>query len=165
MADRAVKLLTFMCNWCSYGGADAAGGKRLEHPAGVRFMRVMCSGRIDPQLVIEAFRAGADGVLVLGCHPGDCHYKEGNYRARNRVELLRPMLAQFGIASERLSIEWVGAAEGDRFQEVVNAAYATITALGPLELGPTNSRARASASAPALELELSTDGSREETPQ
>jgi F420-non-reducing hydrogenase iron-sulfur subunit len=127
-------LLTFVCNWCSYGGADNAGGKRLEHPAGVRIMRVMCSGRVDPQLVLEAFRAGADGVLVLGCHPGDCHYKEGNYRARNRVALLRSMLLQYGIEGERLGVEWVGAAEGDRFQQVVTDAYERVAALGPLVL-------------------------------
>ncbi len=140
MTEPAVKLLTFMCNWCSYGGADAAGGKRLAHPAGVRFVRVMCSGRVDPQLVLEALRAGADGVLVLGCHPGDCHYKEGNYRARNRMALLRPLLAQFGISADRVTIDWVGAAEGDRFQEVVTAAYRRIEALGPLRLAAAPDR-------------------------
>jgi len=129
-----VKLLTFVCNWCSYGGADNAGGKRLEHPAGVRLVRVMCSGRVDPQLLLETFRAGADGILILGCHPGDCHYKEGNYRARNRVTVLRTMLRQYGIDGERLSIEWVGAAEGDRFQKVVCETYQRIAALGPLAL-------------------------------
>ena len=136
MTEPTVKLLTFVCNWCSYGGADAAGGKLLAHPAGVRLVRVMCSGRIDPQLVIEALRAGADGVLILGCHPGDCHYKEGNYRARNRVALLRPLLAQFGIDPARVAIEWIGAAEGDRFQEVVTATYRRIAGLGPLRLAP-----------------------------
>ncbi len=134
MSSSDVKLLTFACNWCSYGGADNAGGKRLEHPAGVRMMRVMCSGRVDPQLVLEAFRSGADGVLILGCHPGDCHYKEGNYRARNRLSLLRSMLRQYGIDGARLGIEWVGAAEGDRFQKIVTETYERVAALGPLRL-------------------------------
>jgi coenzyme F420-reducing hydrogenase delta subunit len=148
MTEPAVKLLTFLCNWCSYGGADAAGGKRLPHPAGVRLVRVMCSGRIDPQLVVEALRGGADGVLILGCHPGDCHYKEGNYRARNRIALLRPLLDQLGIDPARVTIDWIGAAEGDRFQQVVTAAYQRIAALGPLRLAPhADARARRGGSA------------------
>ena len=97
MPSHSPKVLAFVCNWCSYGGADAAGGQRLEQPAGLRLVRVMCTGRIDPRHVLEAFRAGADGVLILGCHPGDCQYKEGNYRARNRVTLLRRMLPQMGV--------------------------------------------------------------------
>jgi F420-non-reducing hydrogenase iron-sulfur subunit len=94
----------------------------------------MCSGRVDPQALLEAFGGGADGILVLGCHPGDCHYKEGNYRARNRVTLLSRMLPQLGISAQRLHIDWVGAGEGERFREVVNDMYRTIEELGPLEM-------------------------------
>ena len=133
MADN-VKLLTFVCNWCSYGGADQAGSLKLETPADVRLLRVMCSGRVDPQMVLEAFRKGADGVLILGCHPGDCHYKEGNYRARNRITLLRQMLPQYGIPEDRVRLDWVAASEGQRFHDIVNETYETISTLGPLEL-------------------------------
>jgi F420-non-reducing hydrogenase iron-sulfur subunit len=129
-----VKLLTFVCNWCSYGGADTAGGLKLECPPGVRLVRVMCSGRVDAQMVLEGFRSGADGVLVLGCHPGDCHYKEGNYTAQKRALLLAQMLEQFGIERERFRIDWVSAGEGEKFARVVNTMYNDIVRLGPLAL-------------------------------
>ena len=137
------KIVGFLCNWCSYAGADLAGTSRTSYPQNVRIIRVPCSGRVDPLFVLKAFQDGADGVMVLGCHPGDCHYKEGNYRARNRMALLRPMLAQFGISADRVTIDWVGAAEGDRFQEVVTAAYRRIEALGPLRLAPAPDREEA----------------------
>ncbi len=129
-----LKVLTFVCNWCSYGGADHAGGLKLEYPAGIRLVRVMCSGRVDPQMIVKAFRKGADGVLVLGCHPGDCHYKEGNYVAQNRAALLAPMLQQFGIEEERFRLDWVSAGEGERFCKVVCEIYEAVTKLGPLKL-------------------------------
>jgi F420-non-reducing hydrogenase iron-sulfur subunit len=127
------KLLVFVCNWCSYGGADQAGGLKLEYPSGVRLVKVMCSGRVDPQMVLEAFLNSADGVLILGCHPGDCHYKEGNYNALKRAALLAPLLEQYGIEAERFRIDWVSAGEGERFSEVVTEMFATVSALGKLE--------------------------------
>lgn len=127
------KLLVFVCNWCSYGGADQAGGMKLEYPSGVRLVKVMCSGRVDPQMVLEAFLNSADGVLILGCHPGDCHYKEGNYNALKRAALLAPLLEQYGIEAERFRIDWVSAGEGERFSEVVTEMFATVSALGKLE--------------------------------
>lgn len=136
MAD--VKLLTFVCNWCSYGGADQAGGLKVAYPAGVRLVKVMCSGRVDPQMILKGFREGADGVLVLGCHPGDCHYKSGNYSAQKRMLLLEPMLGQFGIEQERFQLNWVSAGEGERFGKVVNEMYAKVASLGPLHLTPRN---------------------------
>lgn len=132
MSTREPRLLAFVCNWCSYAAADSAGRSRLEHPAGVRLVRVMCSGRVEPAHVIAAFEAGADGVLVVGCHPGDCHYKEGNFRARNRMALLGRMLPQLGVDPARVRIDWAGAAEGERFQTIVREAYAAIASLGPL---------------------------------
>jgi len=129
-----VKVLTFVCNWCSYGGADLAGGLKLDVPSGVRLVKVMCSGRVDPQMVLHAFRSGADGVLILGCHPGDCHYKAGNYYAARRAALLAPMLEQFGIEPERFRIDWVSAGEGERFAQVTTEMYEAVSALGSLHL-------------------------------
>ncbi len=129
-----IKVLTFVCNWCSYAGADKAGGLKLAYPSGIRLVKVMCSGRVDPQWVVKAFREGADGVLILGCHPGDCHYKDGNYAAQNRAALLAPMLRQFGIEKERFRLDWVSAGEGERFSRVVTEMYDAVAALGPLEL-------------------------------
>lgn len=115
------KLLVFVCHWCSLGAADQAGGLKLASPVGLRIVRVMCSGRIEPKHILDAYNAGADGVLVLGCHPGDCHYKEGNFRARNRVALLSQLLRQLGVDPSRLHIDWVGAGEGERFSRIVHA--------------------------------------------
>lgn len=128
------RVLVFVCNFCSYGGADKAGGLRLDYPAGARLVRVMCSGRVDPQLVLQGFRAGADGVLILGCHPGDCHFKEGNYHAARRAALLALVLAQLGIERERFGIDWVSAGEGERFQKVVAEFYGKVAALPRLRL-------------------------------
>lgn len=129
-----VKLLTFVCNWCSYAGADQAGGMKIAYPSGVRLVKVMCSGRVDPQMILKGFRRGADGVLVLGCHPGDCHYKTGNYSAQKRLLLLEPMLKQFGIEKERFQLNWVSAGEGERFGKLVNEMYQKVSTLGPLEM-------------------------------
>ncbi len=127
------KVLVFVCNWCSYGGADQAGGLKLEYPPGVRLVKVMCSGRVDPQMVLDAFSFGADGALILGCHPGDCHYREGNYSALKRAKLLAPMLEQYGIHPDRFRIDWVSAGEGERFSRVVTEMVEAVAALEPLE--------------------------------
>jgi F420-non-reducing hydrogenase iron-sulfur subunit len=130
MADE--RILAFLCNWCSYGGADLAGGMRLDVPDCVRVVRVMCSGRVDAQMVLEAFRDGADGVLILGCHPGDCHYRTGNLNARNRAHLLAQLLEQLGIARERFRIDWVSAGEGERFARIVGEMTEAVGRLSPL---------------------------------
>jgi F420-non-reducing hydrogenase iron-sulfur subunit len=126
------RIVGFLCNWCSYAGADLAGTSRIKYPPNVRPIRVMCSGRVDPLFVLKAFREGADGVLICGCHPGDCHYLEGNYKTMRRVPLLRKLLEQFGIEPERLRLEWVSAAEGDVFAKVVEDMVEKVRALGPL---------------------------------
>jgi F420-non-reducing hydrogenase iron-sulfur subunit len=126
------KIVAFLCNWCSYAGADKAGAAQLEVASNVRIIRVMCSGRVDPQFVLEAFRKGADGVLVLACHPGDCHYQEGNYRATQRHRLLLPLLRQFGIADERCRFDYVSAGEGEKFARVVREMAEELRAIGPL---------------------------------
>jgi F420-non-reducing hydrogenase iron-sulfur subunit len=128
------KIVSFLCNWCSYEGADKAGGARLNYPANIRIIRVMCSGRVDPELVIQALKEGASGVLILGCHPGDCHYKAGNYKALRRAHLLKKTLKQLGIEEERVRLDWVAAGEGERFAKVANEMTETIKNLGPLDL-------------------------------
>ncbi|MCX7911921.1 MAG: hydrogenase iron-sulfur subunit [Dehalococcoidales bacterium] len=128
------KILGVLCNWCSYAGADLAGTSRMKYAPNIRVVRVMCSGRVEPAFILKAFREGADGVLVCGCHPGECHYLEGNYKAARRIPLLRKMLPQFGIEEERLRLDWVSASEGDRFVRVVNEMTETVRRLGPLKL-------------------------------
>ena len=125
------KIIGFLCNWCSYAGADLAGTSRISYPANIRVIRVPCSGRVDPLLVLKSFQRGADGVLVAGCHPGDCHYSEGNYYARRRFALLRPFLDYLGIERERLHIEWVSASEGKRFSQLISSFTEELTRLGP----------------------------------
>jgi F420-non-reducing hydrogenase iron-sulfur subunit len=125
------KLVAFLCNWCSYTGADLAGTSRTKYSESVRIIRVMCSGRIDPTFVLKAFREGADGVLISGCHPGDCHYHEGNYKALRRYHLLTPYLEQMGIEPERIRLEWVSASEGNRFAEIVDEMTENLRKLGP----------------------------------
>jgi F420-non-reducing hydrogenase iron-sulfur subunit len=126
-------ILGFACNWCTYAGADLAGTSRIQYPPNLRMIRVMCSGRVDPTFVLKAFASGVDGVLIGGCHPGDCHYMEGNYKARRRIHLLRKMLNDFGIEPERVRLEWVSASEGARFAEVVADFTKTVKELGPLK--------------------------------
>ncbi len=128
------KIIGFLCNWCSYTGADLAGTARLKYPPNILGIRVMCSGRVDPGFVLDAFQKGADGVLICGCHPGDCHYVEGNYKCMRRVPLTLKVLEEMGIDRRRLRLEWVSASEGVRFQEVVGEFTEQIRALGPLEL-------------------------------
>jgi F420-non-reducing hydrogenase iron-sulfur subunit len=131
MTDFEPKIVAFLCNWCSYRGADLAGTSRIKCAANVRAIRVMCSGRVEPAFVLRAFELGADGVLVLGCHPGDCHYAEGNYKALRRMELLRRTLIQLGIEEDRFRLDWVSASEGDKFSHIVNEITEKIRALGP----------------------------------
>jgi F420-non-reducing hydrogenase iron-sulfur subunit len=128
------RIVGFLCNWCSYGGADAAGTARLHYPPNLRIVRVMCSGRVSPELVVRAFREGADGVLVLGCHIGDCHYQEGNHRTAKRMPILQQLLGYFGINPRRLRLDWVSSAESQRFAQVVTEFTENIRALGPSEL-------------------------------
>jgi F420-non-reducing hydrogenase iron-sulfur subunit len=125
-------IVGFLCNWCAYEGADAAGRARKTYPANLRVIRVLCSGRTDPQFVIEAFKEGADGVLILGCHPGECHYKEGNFQTLKRYTLLKKMLVQFGVEADRLRLDWVSASEQEKFVEVVSDMVEKVRKLGPL---------------------------------
>jgi len=134
MSDWQPTIVAFVCNWCSYAGADKAGGQRLEYAAGVKLVRVMCSGRVDPQLVLGALRRGADGVMVLGCHPGDCHYRSGNLKAMRRFRLLERMVEQLGVDRRRLRLDWVAAGEAERFARLANEMSAAVAALGPLSL-------------------------------
>ena len=126
------KIIGFLCNWCSYAGADLAGISRLQYPPNLRIVRLMCSGRVDPIFVIHAFERGLDGVLVLGCHPGDCHYMTGNYQAERKVKALRILLPRIGVDPRRLRLDWVSAAEGGRFAEVVTEFTRTVKQVGPL---------------------------------
>lgn len=126
-----VKVLGIVCNWCSYAGADGAGTARLKQPLNLRLVRVPCTGRIDPLFAIKAFEKGADGVLISGCHPGDCHYSEGNYYARRKFELLDRMLPFLGVEPERFKYTWVSASEGGRWQQVVTEFVNQVKALGP----------------------------------
>ncbi len=132
--DFEPKILGFACNWCTYAGADLAGVSRFQYPPNIRMIRVMCSGRVEPLFILKAFAIGADGVLVGGCHPGDCHYMKGNYKARRRIELTKRLLGQFGIEPERLRLEWISASEGKRFAEVVTDFTKEIKELGPSPL-------------------------------
>jgi F420-non-reducing hydrogenase iron-sulfur subunit len=127
------KIVAFLCNWCAYAGADKAGTAQTPFAANVREIRVMCSGRVDPQFILSAFQGGADGVLILGCHPGDCHYKEQNYRAVQRHRIVLVLLQQLGIAAERCRFDYVSAAEGERFAKLITAMTEKIRELGPLK--------------------------------
>lgn len=124
-------IVAFFCNWCTYLAADLAGTSRMKYAPNVRVIRLMCSGRIDPQFVFEAFAKGADGVLLGGCHPGDCHYQEGNYKALRRYRLTRRVLKAMGIEEDRFRLEWISASEADRLRDVVNDMVAKLKALGP----------------------------------
>jgi len=132
-AAREVKIIGIVCNWCSYAGADTAGVGRFRQPVNLRLLRVPCTGRIDPLFALKAFEKGADGVLISGCHPGDCHYSEGNYYARRKFELLERMVHYLGIPKERFKWTWVSASEGQRWQKVVTEFVHGVQALGPRE--------------------------------
>ena len=125
------KIVAFLCNWCSYAGADLAGVSRLQMPPNFRVIRVMCSSRVDPLFVTKAFLGGADGVIITGCHPGDCHYLKGNYYARRRFALLKKIFEELGLEAERLRLSWVSASEGPRFAEVITEFTEKIKTLGP----------------------------------
>jgi F420-non-reducing hydrogenase iron-sulfur subunit len=128
------KIIGFLCNWCSYAGADKAGASQIAYPPNVRVIRVMCTGRVDPQFVLKAYEQGADGVIILGCHPGDCHYKEQNYRMIQRHAILLRILSEFGIREERCRLNFVSAGEGERFAEIIKGFVEGIKELGPLTL-------------------------------
>jgi len=134
MADFEPKIVAFCCNWCSYAGADGAGVARLQMPTNFRIIRTMCSARVDPEFILRALSKGADGVIILGCHPADCHYIGGNYRARRRIALLRMVLEQYGFDPKRLKLEWVSASEGEKFQKTMTDFVDTIKAIGPTPL-------------------------------
>jgi F420-non-reducing hydrogenase iron-sulfur subunit len=131
------RIAAFFCNWCTYTAADLAGVSRLKYAPNVRIIRLMCSGRVDPQFILEAFAKGADGVLIGGCHPGDCHYAEGNYKALRRFQMLTRLAAQMGINPQRLRLEWISASEGDKVRSVINDMVDQVRALGPLNLQRT----------------------------
>jgi coenzyme F420-reducing hydrogenase delta subunit len=133
---REPKVVAFLCNWCSYAGADKAGMNQLPVPHELSVIRVMCSGRVEPTLVLEALRQGADGVMVLACHPGDCHYKEGNLRAFCRAELLAPLLGQLGVDPARFQFGYVSAAEAEKFAQMTTEFVQRIRALRPRSSGP-----------------------------
>jgi len=128
------RIVGFLCNWCTYTGADLAGTARVKYSPNIRSIRVMCSGRVDPVFVIKALFEGADGVLIGGCHPGDCHYQEGNYKALRRYLLLKRILPEYGIEAGRVRLEWVSASEGERFGHVVDEFTEEIRKLGPLKV-------------------------------
>ncbi|NLT39758.1 MAG: hydrogenase iron-sulfur subunit [Clostridiales bacterium] len=129
------RIVTFLCNWCSYAGADLAGTSRLQYPPSIRVIRVPCSGRINPQYIIKAIADGADGVLVSGCHPGDCHYLAGNMYARRRFAVLKRLLTLAGINSDRVHFTWVSASEAESFVRAVKEVTEKVRALGPNDLG------------------------------
>jgi len=131
------KIIGFFCNWCSYEGADAAGRARLSCPVNLRVVRVMCSGRTDPRFILEAIKEGADGVLVLGCPPGSCHYKEGNFQTLKRITLLKRMLVHFGIEADRVKLDWISAGEAEKYVDVVTRMVEKVRKLGPLARSET----------------------------
>ncbi|TYO95397.1 hydrogenase iron-sulfur subunit [Desulfallas thermosapovorans] len=134
------KIIGFLCNWCSYAGADLAGVSRLQYPANLRVVRVMCSGRVDPTFVFKALDGGADGVLIAGCHPGDCHYSDGNYNTMKRYPLMLQVLEQMGVDKRRVRLEWISAAEGPQFASIVNEFTEQIRQLGPFKKGERTER-------------------------
>ena len=126
-------IVAFVCNWCTYTAADLAGTSRLVQSPNVRLIRMMCTGMVDPKYVIKALLSGADAVLVSGCHPGDCHYINGNYKARRRIKLVKEILTQFGIDERRLKLTWIGASDGIEFADTINELVNDIKELGPCE--------------------------------
>jgi len=133
MSENDPKIVGLCCNWCCYGGADTAGTARMQYPPNIRILRVMCSGRINPSMVLKAFKEGADGVFVGGCHMGDCHYDAGNYKWNRRAHLIKDLLPEFGIDPDRFRFEWISASEGEKFQKTMEEFTATIKSAGPLK--------------------------------
>ncbi len=134
MSDQEPVIVAFVCNWCTFTAADLAGTSRYKYPPNVRLIRMMCSGMVDPKFVLKAFFEGADAVLIGGCHPGDCHYINGNYKARRRVALIKEILSLYGIEEDRLWLRWIGASEGNVFAETVREMTEKVKSLGPTEL-------------------------------
>ena len=126
-------ILAFLCNWCSYAGADLAGTSRIQYSSNVKIIRVMCSGRVNPVFIINALQNGIDGVLIGGCHPGECHYDTGNYLARRRITILKKLLEYIGIDPRRVQLTWVSASEGNKFADVINEFTADIKKIGPIK--------------------------------
>ena len=131
MKDFEPNIIGFLCNWCSYAGADLAGTSRIKYPPNIKSIRVMCSGRVDPVFILEALKKGADGVLVAGCHPGDCHYQSGNYKTNRRIMLLKKLLDNMGVEPERVRFEYISASEGQKFAQVVTDFVDELKKLGP----------------------------------
>jgi len=131
MTDFEPKIVAFLCNWCTYTGADLAGTSRLQYPANVRVIRMMCSGAIDPVYVMKPLLEGADGVLIGGCHPGDCHYQTGNYKERRRIAILKATLKQVGLDEDRVWLRWISASEGKLFADTISEMVAHLKAKGP----------------------------------
>lgn len=131
MAEFEPKIMAFLCNWCSYAGADLAGVSRIQYPTNTRVIRVPCSGRVDPMFILKCLQDGYDGVLVSGCHPGDCHYISGNYVARRKFAILKVMLEFIGIEPDRVQFSWVSAGEGEKFSKVISHVTETVRKLGP----------------------------------
>lgn len=131
MSDFEPSVVAFLCNWCSYAGADLAGTSRLKYPSNVRSIRVMCSGRVDPVFIMDALKEGIDGVLVAGCHPGDCHYQSGNYKTNRKIRLLKRLLSDLNIEPERVRFEYISASEGQKFANVVTEFVTTLKEIGP----------------------------------
>lgn len=133
MKEKEPKILAFLCNWCSYAGADLAGVSRIQYPANVRIIRVPCSSRINPLFILKALQQGIDGVLVAGCHPGDCHYISGNYVARRKFAIIKSLLEYIGVEEGRVQFAWISAAEGARFAQVIKKVTEKVKRLGPIE--------------------------------
>ena len=131
MKDFEPNIIGFLCNWCSYAGADLAGTSRIKYPPNIKSIRVMCSGRVDPVFVLEALKKGADGVLVAGCHPGDCHYQSGNYKTNRRIKLLKKLLEEMGVDPKRVRFEYISASEGQKFAQVVTDFVDELKKIGP----------------------------------
>ena len=131
MAEFEPTIIAFVCNWCTYTAADLAGTSRMVYPPNVRMIRMMCTGMVDPKYVIKALLEGADGVLISGCHPGDCHYINGNYKARRRVKLLKEILPRFGFDERRVKLTWIGASEGVDFAKTIQELVTEIKSIGP----------------------------------
>lgn len=131
MVEKRIKIVAFLCNWCSYGAADLAGVSRMQYSADIRVIRVPCSGRVEPRMILAALRQGADGIWVSGCHPGECHYLEGNYHARRKFTLMGNLLEHMGIERERVQFSWISSAEATKFARVAQEVADTVTSLGP----------------------------------
>ena len=131
MSEWQPRILAILCNWCSYAGADLAGVSRMQYPPSIRVVRVPCSGRVDPLFIMKSLQSGFDGVLISGCHPGDCHYISGNYVARRKFAVLKPLLEFIGLEPNRVQFSWISAGEGDRFAKVVTKITEDVRELGP----------------------------------